>query len=210
LLGAAVATTVSSAADPISGLPHAFSGWFLIPYLAFVILQLFAVNSLGLYSSGLTLQAIVPKIKRWQCVLIDTAVAAGATAVTIFSASFNSFLTDFLLFMIVWIAPWVAIFLTDWYLRRGRYDSRSLLSRRAGIYWRHGGVHLPGVAAQVIGMLAAAAWLDTTVWRGPLSSLSDGADFSVFMGAIVGGTLYWLLARRSVGRERGDPARSAP
>jgi NCS1 family nucleobase:cation symporter-1 len=210
LLGAAVATTVDSASDPISGLPHAFSAWFLVPYLAFVILQLFAVNSLGLYSSGLTLQSIMPKIKRWQCVLIDTVVAAGLTAVMVFSASFNSFLTDFLLFMIIWIAPWVAIFLTDWYLRRGRYDSRSLLSGRAGIYWRRGGVHLPGVAAQAIGMLAAAAWLDTTVWRGPLSSLSNGADLSVFTGALAGGIVYWLLARRSVRRERADPTPSAP
>jgi purine-cytosine permease-like protein len=209
LLGAAVATTVSSATDPISGLPHAFSGWFLIPYLVFVIVQLFAINSIDLYSSGLTLQAIVPRIKRWHCVLIDTIVAAGLTAVTVFSSSFDSFLTDFLLFMIVWIAPWVAIFLIDWYLRRGRYDSRSLLSARAGIYWRHGGVHVPGVFAQVVGMLAAAAWLDTTVWKGPLSTVSNGADFSIFMGAVVGGALYWVLARRTVPREATDQASAA-
>jgi NCS1 family nucleobase:cation symporter-1 len=202
LLGAAVATAVASATDPISGLPHAFPGWFLVPYLVFVIVQLFAINSVDLYSSGLTLQAIAPRIKRWQCVLIDTAVAGGLTAVTVFSASFNTFLTDFLLFMIIWIAPWVAIFLTDWYLRRGRYDSRSLLAGRAGIYWRNGGIHLPGVAAQIVGMVAAAAWLDTTVWRGPLSRISNGADFSIFMGAIVGGAMYWLLARRRVAAER--------
>src|SRR5947209_5281520 len=123
LLGAAVATAVGSASDPISGLPHAFSGWFLVPYLLFVIVQLFTINSVDLYSSGLTLQALVPRIRRWQCVLVDTLVAAGLTAVTVFSSSFNTFVTDFLLFMIIWIAPWVAIFLTDWYLRRGRYDS---------------------------------------------------------------------------------------
>jgi purine-cytosine permease-like protein len=152
---------------------------------------------------------MMPKIKRWHCVLIDTTVAAGLTAVTVFSSSFNSFLTDFLLFMIVWIAPWVAIFLIDWYLRRGRYDSRSLLSARAGIYWRHGGVHLPGVLAQVVGMIAAAAWLDTTVWKGPLSTVSNGADFSIFMGAVVGGALYWLLARRTVPREATDQASAA-
>jgi purine-cytosine permease-like protein len=103
--------------------------------------------------------------------------------------------------MIVWIAPWVAIFLTDWTLRRGRYDSRSLLSGRAGIYWRHGGIHVPGVAAQAAGMLAAASWLDTTVWKGPLSTATNGADFSVFMGALFGAGLYLLLARHSVPTE---------
>ncbi|MGZ4295821.1 MAG: purine-cytosine permease family protein, partial [Solirubrobacteraceae bacterium] len=167
LLGAAVATAVPSATDPISGLPQAFHGWFLVPYLIFVIFQLFAINSVDLYSSGLTLQAIVPGIRRWQTVLIDTVVAGALTAITVFSSSFNTFIEDFLLFMIVWIAPWVAIFLTDWALRRGRYDSRSLLSGRAGIYWRDGGFHVPGLVAQAIGMLAAASWLDTTVWKGP-------------------------------------------
>jgi len=209
LLGAAVATAVSSASDPISGLPHAFAGWFLIPYLIFVIVQLFAINSMDLYSSGLTLQAIVPKIKRWQCVLIDTAVAGALTAIAVFSNSFNSFLTDFLLFMIVWIAPWVAIFLVDWFLRRGRYDSHSLLNGRTGIYWRQGGIHVPGVVAQLIGMLAAASWLDTTVWKGPLSTATNGADFSVFMGALFGGVVYYLLARRGVSVEKSASAEEA-
>ncbi|MBV9195428.1 MAG: cytosine permease [Solirubrobacterales bacterium] len=207
LLGAAVATTVPSATDPISGLPHAFSGWFLIPYLIFVIVQLFSINSVDLYSSGLTLQAIIPPIRRWQCVLIDTVVAAVLTAVTIFSSSFNTFLTDFLLFMIIWIAPWVAIFLLDWWLRRGRYDSRSLLSGRAGVYWRHGGIHVPGVVAQLAGMIAAASWLDTTIWKGPLSTATNGADFSVFMGALFGAGVYYVLAGRSVRRESVDAGR---
>jgi nucleobase:cation symporter-1, NCS1 family len=201
LLGAAVATAVPAASDPISGLPHAFHGWFLIPYLIFVIVQLFAINSVDLYSSGLTLQALVPRIKRWQCVLLDTVVGGALTAVALFSSGFYSFLTDFLLFMIVWIAPWVAIFITDWLMRRGTYDSRSLLSGRAGIYWRNEGVHIPGVLAQALGMLAAASWLDTTVWQGPLSTATHLADFSVFMGAIVGAGVYYLLARRSVSRE---------
>jgi purine-cytosine permease-like protein len=206
LLGAAVATAVASASDPISGLPQAFHGWFLIPYLVFVIVQLFAINSVDLYSSGLTLQALIPKIKRWQCVLLDTVVAGALTAVAIFSSGFYSFLEDFLLFMIIWIAPWVAIFLTDWFMRRGRYDSRSLLTGRAGIYWRNDGVHIPGLVAQVVGMLAAASWLDTTVWQGPLSKATNDADFSVFMGAIFGAGVYYLLARRSVPREAATPA----
>jgi nucleobase:cation symporter-1, NCS1 family len=210
LLGAAVATAVSSASDPISGLPHAFHGWFLVPYLIFVIVQLFAINSVDLYSSGLTLQAIIPGIRRWQTVLIDTTVAGALTAVTVFSSSFYTFIEDFLLFMIIWIAPWVAIFLVDWWLRRGRYDSRSLLSGRAGIYWRNGGVHIPGVVAQAIGMLAAASWLDTTVWQGPLSTATNAADFSVFMGALFGGGIYWLLARHSVAVEAQAPTDPPP
>ena len=55
-----------------------------------LIVQLFAINSIDLYSSGLTLQAIIPKIKRWQCVILDTTVAGALTAVAIFSSVYNS------------------------------------------------------------------------------------------------------------------------
>jgi nucleobase:cation symporter-1, NCS1 family len=205
LLGAALFTIPAVAAGgggAISGLPAAFAGWFVWPYLVFVIGQLFAINSIDLYSSGLTLQAIIPSIKRWQCVLLDTAVAGALTAVTVFSSGFNTFIKDFVLFMLIWIAPWVAIYLTDYALRRGRYDSRSLLDPRPGIYWRDGGVHWPGLAAMGLGMAAAASWLNAyPAWTSPLTDHTGGADFSVFMGALFGGGLYWLLARRRVPAE---------
>lgn len=202
-LGAAVATAVPAASDPISGLPHAFPSWFLVPYLVFAIAQLFAINSIDLYSSGVTLQAIGLRVTRWQAILIDTVVCCGLVAATIFSSQFNSFLTDFLLFVIIWIAPWMAIYLLDWALRRGRYDSRALLSAKPGLYWRNGGFHLPAVAAQVLGMVGAAMWIDTTVYKGPLSSATNGADLSIYMGAGIAAVVYAALAWRGV-RAEGD------
>jgi NCS1 family nucleobase:cation symporter-1 len=205
LLGAALFTIPAVAkggGGAVSGLPSAFSAWFIWPYLIFVIFQLFAINSIDLYSSGLTLQAIIPRIKRWQCVLLDTAVAGGLTAFTVFSSGFNNFVTDFVLLMLIWIAPWVAIYLVDYFLRRGRYDSRALLDPRPGIYWRHNGLHWQGLLAMGIGMAAAASFLSAyPFWTSPLTNASGGADFSVFMGALFGGTVYWILARRSVPAE---------
>ena len=202
LLGAAIATAVPNASDPIAGLPHALWGWFVWPYFAFVIVQLFAINSIDLYSSGLTLQAIVPAIKRWQCVLLDTTIAAALTAVTVFSSSFYSFLQDFVLFMLIWISPWVAIYLTDFFLRRGRYDSGALMQTAKGLYYRNGGIHWPGILAQLVGMAAAASWLNAyPAWIAPLSNDTGGSDFSVFTGALLGGGLYYLLNRRSVQAE---------
>ena len=201
-LGAAVATAIPASSSAISGLPQAFAGWFVWPYLVFVIVQLFAINSLDLYTSGLTLQAIFPSIRRWQCVLLDTIVAGALTAFTVFSAGFNTFIQDFVLFMIIWIAPWVAIYLTDYFLRRGRYDSRALLDTRAGMYLRNGGIHWAGIVAQVIGMVAAASWLNAyPAWTSPLTNATGGADFSVFMGALFGAGVYFVLARRSVAAE---------
>ena len=208
LLGAAlftipaVASGDGGAAATVSGLTHTFGSWFTWPYLVLVIFQLFAINSIDLYSSGLTLQAIIPSIKRWQCVLLDTCVAGGLTAWAIFSTGFNSFISDFLLFILIWLAPWVTIYLVDYLLRRGRYDSRSLIDTRAGIYLRNGGVHWPGIIAMAVGMAAAASWLNAyPAWTSPLTNHTGGSDFSVFMGALFGGVVYWTLARRTVPRE---------
>jgi nucleobase:cation symporter-1, NCS1 family len=204
ILGAAVATGVPTASS-ITSLTAAFPGWFIVPYLIVAIIQLFAINTLDLYSSGVTLQSLVPRLHRLHCVAIDTVVCGGFAAYAVFSGQFFSLLSAFLLFIIVWIGPWCAIYLVDWLLRRGRYDPDGLLNER-GRYYRNGGVHWPAVIAQVVGMVAAAVWLNafsttSLSYVGPLSSRVGGSDFSVFMGLFFGGIIYWLLARRSVRAE---------
>ena len=206
-LGAAIATGVPSATT-VSGLTAGFPSWFIVPFLIVAIFQLFAINTIDLYSSGVTLQSLVPALKRVQCVAIDTVVCGAFTAYAIFSGKFFNLLAAFLLFIIVWLGPWCAIFLVDSWLRKNRYDTQSLLNER-GRYYRHGGIFWPGVIAQVVGMIAAALWLNafsTTAlsYEGPLASRiggSFGSDFSVFMGLIVGGVVYWLLARKTVKAE---------
>ncbi len=47
----------------ITGLTAGFPGWFVVPYLIFAIVQLFAINTLDLYSSGVTLQSLVPGLQ---------------------------------------------------------------------------------------------------------------------------------------------------
>ena len=210
ILGAGIASVVKSASDPISGLPSALPSWVVTPYLIMAIVTLFAVNTIDLYSSGLTLQAIGLKIKRWQCVLVDMAIATIVAGITIFNSNFNRLYSDFLSLLIVWLSPWLAIYLIDWWMRRGRYDAPALLQDRGGRYWRSGGFHIPGVVAQVAGMAASCLWIDTSAFVGPLSSRTDGSDLSFFMGLFVGGAVYWLLARRSVRAETADLGVAAP
>jgi NCS1 family nucleobase:cation symporter-1 len=201
ILGAAVATGVPGATS-ITGLTAGFPGWFVVPYLVFAIVQLFAINTIDLYSSGVTLQSLIPRLRRIHCVAIDTVVCGALAAYAVFSAKFTSLLADFLLFIIVWLGPWCAIYLVDAWLRRNRYDTRSLLNERSGRYYRNGGVHWPAIIAQVIGMVAAALWLNAySPYVSPLSSRIGDSDFSVFMGLFFGGFTYWLLARKSVRAE---------
>jgi purine-cytosine permease-like protein len=203
LLGAAVATYAPSVGnDPINNFPHAFDSWFLVPFLVVAMLQLFAINSMDLYSSGVTLQALGLPVRRWQAVLVDTVICSALTAYAVFSQSFNRLLADFAAAVVAWIAPWMAIFVLDWLLRRLRYVPGELQrTDRGSLYWRTGGVHWPAVIAQALGTTAAIMAMSQSFFAGPISSASGGADFSVFAGVGVAALTYLVLAGRAVRRE---------
>ncbi len=205
LMGEAVATYVPiDSKDPFNSFPHTFSSWFLVPFFVVAILQLFAINSMDLYSSGVTLQALGVPIKRWNAVLVDTSIGCAITAYAVFSAGFSRLLDDFVAAVIAWIGPWMAIFLVDWLLRRQRYVPSELQrTDSAGLYWRRGGVHWPALIAQVAGTVASVLAFNQSFYTGPIARAagSGGADFSVFTGVLVGGMVYWILARVDVRRE---------
>lgn len=203
-LGAAVASITTKASDPISGLPDALPRWFVIPYLLLAIVTLLAVNTTDLYSSGLNLQTMGVKIRRSITVIVDLTICVLIAFWAVFAQSFYELLENFLNILVIWLAPWVAIYLVDWLLRRGRYDAESLFPGGAGergVYWRSGGVHVPALVALLLGMAGATLWINSVLIVGPLSSLTGGSDLSVFAGMLVGGGAYWLLARRRVPAE---------
>lgn len=215
LLGAAIATYLPTVGDnPISEFPRSFPSWFLVPFLALAVIQIFAINSLDLYSSGVTLQALGLRVPRWYAVLIDTLIGGGLTAYAVFSSSFSRLLTDFADVVIVWLGPWTAIFLTDWLMRRRSYSAADLVrTDSSSRYWRSGGIHWAAIAAQVLGSAAALVTLNSSFsYAGWISRLTSpghcsigpqhcGADFSVFAGLLVGGVAYGLLARRRLAAE---------
>jgi nucleobase:cation symporter-1, NCS1 family len=219
-LGALVGTFVLNIGTGAGGfLPFAHQSaipsWFVVVFLLFAVVQLFGVNSLDMYSSGVTLQAVGAPVKRYQAVLIDCAIALGVTMWAIFSGSFTEYLSDFVDIVIIWIAPWCAIFLVDWALRRFMYVPSELQNTgRTSLYWRKGGIFWPAWVAQIVGMYAAISALyvnPTYYFRVPtwLNEITDhtqdayhhGGDFSVFMGLGVAALVYLVLAYGKVGRE---------
>jgi purine-cytosine permease-like protein len=214
-LGAAVFTFVGTdgswnASNPFAGFQgqHVLPGWFVVVFLGFVIVQLFGINSLDLYSSGVTLQAMGVRIKRYQAVLLDSIICLGITFYAIFNSQFSTLLKDFVTIVIVWIAPWCGIFLTDWFLRLRRYHAPSLQDTgRTSVYWASSGVNWAAIAAQLIGSLAALSAVSTTSfhipeWLNLVTVHTNGADFSIFLGLLVGAAVYALLGTRTVRRQQ--------
>ncbi|MGO9295189.1 MAG: purine-cytosine permease family protein [Streptosporangiaceae bacterium] len=202
-----LAFTVTSKTVGITqlGVPQAFPSWFVTPFLIFAVVQLFCINTIDLYSSGVTLQALGLPVKRWGAVIIDTVVVAIVTYYVLFHGNFYQDFSGFLLYIVVWLAPWFGILMTDYVLRRARYDRESLAAERGGLYWRNGGVHWAAVIAQAVGMVAAMMWINASTafpsYAGPLSNATSGSDFSWLIGIFVGAVLYWALAAHTVRKE---------
>src|SRR6202522_2940197 len=66
------------------GVPQSFPSWLVTPFLIFAIFQLLAINTIDMYSSGVTLQALGLPVKRWGAVIIDTVVCAVVTGIILF------------------------------------------------------------------------------------------------------------------------------
>jgi NCS1 nucleoside transporter family len=204
LLGAA-AFVVSPKVTVLTGVPSSFTSWFFWPFLILALPQLFAINTLDLYSSGVTLQALGVPVKRWGAVIIDTVVAGAVTALVIFKGSFYTDLSGFLDYIVVWLAPWFGILVADYVLRRGRYDRDALVSERGGLYWRNNGINWRALLAQALGMVCALLWTDAKYYEpsyvGSISSATNGADFSWVIGIVVGALAYAILSTGSVREE---------
>lgn len=194
---------------------HTLPGWFVAVFMCFIVVQLFGINSLDLYSSGVTLQAMGVRLRRYHAVLLDSAICLGITFYAVFDAHFSTLLKDFVEIVIVWIAPWCGIYLTDWLLRRRRANPVALQRPgRASPYWASGGFHWPAMAAQVLGGIAALQALNPTFgvpsWLNSISSHNGHLDGSVFLGFGVGALAYLFIGRASVRRQEGEIARLDP
>ena len=204
ILGAA-AYVVSPNAAAVTGVPSSFASWFFWPFLILALPQLFAINSLDMYSSGVTLQALGVPVKRWGAVIIDTIVAGGVTFLVVFKGSFYNDLSGFLDYIVVWLAPWFGILTVDWLLRRGRYDKAALVNEFGGVYWRSGGINWKAIIAMALGMAASLLWINAQFYQpsylSPLSSATNGSDFSWLVGIVVGAAVYFALSFKSVPAE---------
>jgi len=214
-----------NSANPFEALYHQnhMPAAFVVVFLLFAIVQLFGINSLDLYSSGVSVQAMGLKLKRYQAVLMDSVIACALTIWATFASSFSIYMKDFVGVIIVWIAPWFSIFVVDWLLRRQRYSAADLQKDDASsLYWANGGVNWNALVAFIFGVIAATTAFSKAPppvnfplhWMTPFSNAHGafycdgtakaacgpagwfgGADLSIFFGIITAGVLYFVLEK---------------
>jgi len=233
ILGAATFTFLSTnaqvaawnGANPFEALhgQHYIPSFVIVLFLLFAIVQLFGINSLDLYSSGVSLQAMGLRLKRYQAVVLDSILACGLTIWAEFQSTFSLYMKEFVGVIIVWIAPWFAIMMVDWLMRRYRYSAAELQRRDSGglYYVGTSGINWNAIVAFFAGLVTATLCYSKAPppinfpfhWMTPVSNhyggacagslvhgactagWYGGADFSVPVGIIVGGLLYYILEK---------------
>jgi purine-cytosine permease-like protein len=237
-MGALLFTFLSTSAvwngtNPFEVLRHqsTFPSWAVVAVMVVAIVQMFSIDALVLYSSGVSLLATGVRIRRYQAVLLDGVLAGLLTVWATFQSSFSAYTKEFVGVIIVWIAPWLGVFLVDWWMRGRRYVAGDLERTDRGSRYFTGrfGVHRPGIIAFVGGLVSATVCFSKAPppvnfpfhWMTPVSNAFGsfycsgtaaahcgpagwfgGADFSAPVGIVVAGSLYYGLTRG--GRWRGD------
>lgn len=206
-IGAGVYTFLSklgTSSNPFEALrgQHYIPTWAVVIFLVFAIVQLFGINSLDLYSSGVSLQALGLRLQRYQAVVLDSIIACILTLWAVFQSTFSLYMGEFVAVIIVWIAPWFGIMITDWILRKYRYSAAELQRRDAdGLYYTgKTGWNWSAIVAFFVGLCCSMTCFSKAPsynfplhWMTPISNHYNGADFSVPVGILVGGLLYWLF-----------------
>lgn len=196
-LGACLASA-GGGSDP-SALVVGTFGVMAVPVLLLLVHGPIATNILNLYSCSLAALSIGVRATRWKVTLIAGLVASAVLAVFVNADSFAHAFDNWMVSILVWISPWAAIMLVDYFaIRRGRLDTDSLyLPAEASTYGMFNSAGLMSLAA---GVVAGWAWQYGLVpaMQGPLATALGNTDFSWLSGSLVAGILYFVLARRAV------------
>jgi len=182
--------------DPIAGVEPFVPGWLFVLYILAAVGGSIANNVVAYYSSGLCLQAVGLPLRRYQATALDTLVSAAIVLYILFVKDFITVLHDFVALLVVWLAPFGAVWIADGLMRRWRYDAAEIHDVTPGsAYWGWRGLNVEGWIALGVGVSVCLLTINAPSLQGPLSKTLDGADFTWTVGPAASALTYWMLAR---------------
>jgi NCS1 nucleoside transporter family len=192
VVGAASATIAAPGIDnPTEAFTSHLPTWIADVTLLAIALGAISANVLNIYSGAMSFLALgirLPLYLRRAIVAFVFGVIGFFVALSGLHDAGHKY-ESFLLIISYWIAPWLAVYLVDWYLRRGNRVDGFLFDRR----------HNPwgGAAAMAIGM-AVSIWLfsNQEQYVGPIPKAHPAFGDSTFeVGFVLAGLLYLLFFR---------------
>jgi nucleobase:cation symporter-1, NCS1 family len=185
--------------DPIAGIEPLVPEWLYVLFIVAAVGGSIANNVVTYYSSGLCLQSLGVPLRRHQATAIDIVVATGIVFFILFVQDFTTVLHDFASLLVVWLAPFAAVWITDGIMRRWRYEPDGIHDLTAGgPYWGWHGFNLRAWISVLAGVAVCLLTIHAPILQGPLSDRLEGADLTWTLGPIVSAVAYWAQSRRSV------------
>jgi len=193
IVGAASATLLSPAdASPTAAFTGHLAGWLAKLTLLCIALGAICANAINIYSGAVSFLALGFKLP----LALRRAIVAAVAGVIGFAVALSSLhdperYEDFLLIIAYWIGPWLAVYLTDWFLRRGTEVSGYVADRR----------HNPwaGAAAMAIGTVVSVLLFANQVkFQGYIVRHHPGlGDIAFEVGFVLSAALYALFFKLS-------------
>jgi nucleobase:cation symporter-1, NCS1 family len=208
----AVLATRGDMSDPVAGVKGFVPTWVFVIYIIAAAGGSIANNVVTYYSSGLALQSLGLPLHRYAATGLDTVVSTGIVLYILFVQNFTTALNDFVAMLIVWLAPFAGVWLTDGALRRWRYDpvaAHATRKEQRSAYWGWNGINWRGFAALLTGVGACLLTVDSPVYVGPVSRALGGADLSWIVGFIAAAGTYAALTFLASRRNRVPAGASA-
>jgi len=199
LLGAfvGVAIGVRPDADFVASVVAAAPAWYLLPILLNGLVGSCGQASISLYSTGLDLDAVFPRLSRVACTTLMAVACLALVYLGAFAWDAEESVIAFALLLTAVATPWMGVTLVGFALARGRYVPEDLQvfneRRRGGVYWFTGGWNVRAVVAWACGSFVGLMCSYTSLYSGPLADVAGGVDLSFVAGGVTGALAYLVI-----------------
>ena len=191
------ATLIDPTDSYMTDLVNAAPSWYVLLILVVALAGGVGQGVLNLYSSGLDLEGLIPKLPRVQTTAITAALAVVLLYAGVFLLNAVDSLTALTLVLNAITVPWVAIMIIGAIRTRTTgfdpVDIQAYVSgRKGGRYWFTAGWNLPAVAAWLAGSIFGILAVDCQLYTGPLAGFAGGIDLSCIGSAAIATCVYLI------------------
>jgi purine-cytosine permease-like protein len=161
-------------------------------------------GSINLYSMGLDLDAILPRLSRVRSTVLVALVATALVFIGRFVFDAEAAVTTSVLFLTSLATAWAAISMVMYWRTSEQFVQKDLHAFNSqssgGAYWFTGGWNLKLVVAWLAGSAAGILGISSVDYVGPLAEAFSGVDVSVPAAALV--AIAGLLVTGSFSRKK--------
>jgi purine-cytosine permease-like protein len=196
LFGAFIAVAAFDENSFVAGYVAGSPSWLLIPLLLVGFVGSLGQGSVNLYSMGLDMDAILPRLSRLQSTLVVSGVATGLVFIGKFIYDAEAAVTNACLFLTALGTAWIAIALFGYYRMGGTFHKEDLqvFNKRTegGLYWYQAGWSLKATISWLLASASGILGISSVDYTGPIANALGGVDVSVIAPAVVGIAIYWI------------------